>query len=211
MRLPFSGQDHPGQGLPGQELSGRRPTGRGPSGWAAPSGAIRLWKAADIKPLVAIADNRKIWLNLRDRFPHPYTAADARKWVREAVHRPVPITDFALESGGRLVGGIGLLPGQDIHRHTAEVGYWLGEPFWGRGLATAALAAFTEYAFVGMGFRRLFASVLEWNPASARVLEKCGYRLEARLRKSALKDGRLLDELLYARVSAAASPADQVL
>ena len=179
MRLPFAGPSLPGR--------------------KAPTGVIRPWKPADVKPLAALADNRKIWLNLRDRFPSPYTSADAKHWVRDAAVRQ-PVTDFALESEGRLVGAIGLLPGQDIHRHTAEVGYWLGEPYWGRGLATSALTVFTEYAFVAMGFRRLFGLVLEWNPASARVLEKCGYRLEARLRKNALKDGKTIDELLFARV-----------
>jgi RimJ/RimL family protein N-acetyltransferase len=90
--------------------------------------------------------------------------------------------------------------GEDLRAGTAEIGYWLGEPFWGRGIATAAVAAFTAHAFADLGLRRVFARVLEWNPASARVLEKCGYALEGRLRRSALKDGKVADELLYARL-----------
>ena len=102
---------------------------------------------------------------------------------------------------GVLAGGIGLLPGEDIHILTAEIGYWLGEPFWGRGLATAAVSAFTAHAFANLGLRRVFARVLDWNPASARVLEKCGYVLEGRLRRGAIKDGKVVDELLYAKLA----------
>lgn len=164
-----------------------------------PGGVIRPWRAADARPLVPLADNRKVWLNLTDRFPHPYSAADARRWIK-AEAMAAPPRNFALECEGALCGGIGLQMGEDIRVQTAEIGYWLGEPFWGRGLATAAVAAYTGYAFAAFGLRRVFARVLDWNPASARVLEKCGYVLEGRLRRSALKDGRIADELLYARL-----------
>ncbi len=194
-----------------------------------PGGTIRPWRSDDAKPLVALADNRRVWINLADRFPHPYTLADARRWIRGAALRHPP-TDFAIEcrvpaAGGTgaqagssevpargpgvigsdpgvLAGGIGLLPGEDIRVLTAEIGYWLGEPYWGRGIATAAVSAFTSHAFATLGLRRVFARVLEWNPASARVLEKCGYVLEGRLRRSAIKDGKVADELLYARIAA---------
>lgn len=164
-----------------------------------PGGSIRPWRATDAKALAPLADNRRVWINLADRFPHPYTLADARRWIRESTLRH-PMSDYAVECGGRLAGGIGLLPGEDIRLLTAEIGYWLGEPFWGRGIATAAVTVFTAHAFAVLGMRRLFARVLAWNPASARVLEKCGYRLEGRLRRSALKDGQVVDELLYARL-----------
>lgn len=169
----------------------------GGAGWAG--GAVRTWRAADAKSLVPLADNRKVWINLTNRFPHPYTLGDARRWLKDAAMEDVP-RNFALECDGALCGGIGLQMGDDLRAGTAEVGYWLGEPFWGRGLATAALGAFTGHAFADLRLRRVFARVLEWNPASARVLEKCGYVLEGRLRRSALKDGKVADELLYARL-----------
>ena len=87
-----------------------------------------------------------------------------------------------------------------MYRRSAEIGYWLGEPFWGRGIATAALRAVTDYAFAQHDLVRLHAAVYEWNPASARVLEKVGYVLEGRLRKSVTRDGQTIDGLLYARI-----------
>jgi RimJ/RimL family protein N-acetyltransferase len=164
-----------------------------------PGGAIRAWRAADAKPLIPLADNRKVWINLTDRFPHPYTLGDARRWLKDA-SMEAPPRNHALECDGILCGGISLQMGDDLRTGTAEIGYWLGESYWGRGLATAAVAAFTAHAFATLGLRRVFARVLAWNPASARVLEKCGYVLEGRLRRSAIKDGKVADELLYARL-----------
>lgn len=164
-----------------------------------PGGAIRAWRAVDAKPLILLADNRKVWINLTDRFPHPYTLGDARRWLKDA-SMEAPPRNHALECDGALCGGISIQMGDDLRVGTAEIGYWLGEPFWGRGLATAAVAAFTAHAFATLGLRRVFARVLDWNPASARVLEKCGYVLEGRLRQSAVKDGQVVDELLYARL-----------
>jgi RimJ/RimL family protein N-acetyltransferase len=166
-------------------------------------GAIRPWLPSDADSLVRLADNRAVWRNLRDAFPNPYTRKDARAWIR-AVTRQLPCMHFALTAGPgpapEVAGGIGLIPQADVHAGTAEIGYWLGEPYWGRGLMTAALAAFTAYAFSEFRYRRIFAHVLEWNPASMRVLEKCGYVEEGRMRKSALKDGKVADEFLYAKV-----------
>jgi RimJ/RimL family protein N-acetyltransferase len=98
------------------------------------------------------------------------------------------------------VGGVGLEPMADVYRLTATVGYWLGEPFWGRGFATQALRALSAYAFSTFDLHRLEAAVFGWNLASARVLEKAGYSLEGRLRRSVIKDGRIADSLLYARL-----------
>src|SRR5687768_7234067 len=111
-----------------------------------PGGAIRPWRAADAKPLLPLADNRKVWLNLADRFPHPYTLGDARRWLKDAAMEAPP-RNYALEYDGALGGGIGLQMGEDLRAGTAEIGYWLGEPYWGRGLATAAVGAFTAHAF----------------------------------------------------------------
>ena len=99
---------------------------------------------------------------------------------------------------GAAVGGIGLEQRRDIFRRSAEIGYWLGEPFWGRGITTQALRAVTEYAFKTFDLRRIDAGVFEWNRASMRVLEKAGYLCEARLKKSITKEGRTIDQWVYA-------------
>ncbi|HEX8558656.1 MAG TPA: GNAT family protein, partial [Pyrinomonadaceae bacterium] len=132
-------------------------------------------------------------------FPHPYTPAAARAWLG-FVAQKTPETDFALAVGGEAAGGIGITLREDVARRSAEIGYWMGRAHWGRGLATAAVRALTDWAFAHFDLCRLDASVFDWNPASARVLEKAGYVLEGRLRKSATKDGRTIDQLLYARV-----------
>ena len=96
-------------------------------------------------------------------------------------------------------GGIGIRLGQDVHRHTASLGYWLGEEFWGRGIMTEAVAAFTDFCFENFPLRRIYAEVFANNPASARVLEKTGFIFEGRLKNNVVKDGELLDSLLYAK------------
>jgi [ribosomal protein S5]-alanine N-acetyltransferase len=98
------------------------------------------------------------------------------------------------------VGGIGLILGADVERRSAEIGYWLAEPYWGRGIGSAAVEAVTEWAFARFDLVRLHAGVYEWNPASVRVLRKAGNTLEARRRKSVTKDGETIDRLLYVRL-----------
>jgi [ribosomal protein S5]-alanine N-acetyltransferase len=160
---------------------------------------LRPWRVGDEASLVRHADNRNVSRNLRDRFPYPYTDADAEDWIRRASTQ-MPVTSFAIVVDGEAVGGIGLELGIDVFRRSAEVGYWLGEPFWGRGIATEALRAVTDYAFAKFDVCRLEAGVFEWNAASARVLEKVGYTLEGRSRLAIVKDGRPGDRLLYALV-----------
>jgi ribosomal-protein-alanine N-acetyltransferase len=160
---------------------------------------IRSWRRSDEPSLVRHADDREVWINLRDRFPHPYTAADARAWLG-FVDEKTPETDFAIAVAGQAVGGIGIGLRDDVARRSAEIGYWLGPALWGRGLATAAVRALTDWAFAHFDLCRIDAAVFGWNPASARVLEKAGYVLEGRLRRSVTKAGRTIDQLLYARV-----------
>jgi RimJ/RimL family protein N-acetyltransferase len=158
---------------------------------------VRSWQWADRDAIVRHANNRKVSINLRDRFPYPYTARDARDWL-DAIVDHKPETNFAIDVAGEAVGGIGFTPQSDVARRSAEIGYWLGEQFWGRGIATEALVAVTEYAFANFDLCRLYAHVFDWNAASARVLEKAGYVFEGRLRKSVTKDGQTIDQLLYA-------------
>lgn len=160
---------------------------------------VRSWEWRDREAIVRHANNRKVWLNLRDRFPHPYTIADARNWL-EMVVGVRPENSFAIAVDDEAVGGIGFTVQHDVGRRSAEIGYWLGEEFWGRGLATQALIAVTDYAFANYDLCRMYAHVFEWNPASARVLEKAGYQFEGRLKKSVTKDGQTIDQLMYAVV-----------
>jgi ribosomal-protein-alanine N-acetyltransferase len=160
---------------------------------------LRPWRRGDEASLVRHADNRNVSRNLKDRFPSPYTAADAREWIAHASAQAPP-TSLAIVVDGAAVGGVGIELGTDVFRRSAEIGYWLGEPFWGRGIATEALRAMTAYAFERFDICRLEAGVFDWNPASARVLEKNGYVLEGRARLGVIKDGRMGDRLLYALV-----------
>jgi RimJ/RimL family protein N-acetyltransferase len=158
---------------------------------------VRSWRAGDVPSLVAHADNRRIWINLRDRFPHPYTKADAQAYIR-FVRGMNPETFFAITVHDEAVGSIGYVLQHDVERVSAEVGYWLGETFWGRGIATDALRTITRYAIERHQLTRVFALPFAYNTASCRVLEKAGYVLEARLRRSAIKDGVIQDQCQYA-------------
>ena len=143
------------------------------------------------------ANNHKIWLNLRDAFPHPYTMKDAREYIR-AVRQRLPETSFAIAVNDEAVGSVGFVLRQDVERVSAEIGYWLAEPLWGRGIATDVLSAVTAYAVETHGLTRVFAVPFVWNAASCRVLGKAGYVLEARLRRSAVKNGTMTDQFQYA-------------
>ena len=165
----------------------------------AGSWVLRPWREGDEPALAKYANNRNVWMNLEDAFPHPYTMEDAVAWVQSQKDREPP-TNLAIADADEAIGAIGLKLQGDVYQRTAEVGYWLGEPFWGQGIATHALQAFTEYAFTTFDLVRLQAFVKEWNPASARVLEKCGFTLEGRLRKNVTKDGKAVDQFLYALV-----------
>lgn len=158
---------------------------------------VRDWRPRDAAAIVLHADNRKVWRNLRDSFPHPYTLADARRWIR-AARSAKPRTNFAIVVDGSAAGGIGLRLREDVHRKSAEIGFWIGEEHWGRGIATEAVRAVTDHAFGSFDLCRIEARVYEWNAASMRVLEKAGYAREGRLRRSVTKDGKTIDSLVYA-------------
>jgi len=161
---------------------------------------VREWMRGDEPSLVRHADNPNVWINLRDSFPHPYTMADARAWVDLATTKLRGYA-FAITAGGFAVGAVGLLPQQDVNRHSSEIGYWLGEAYWNRGITTEAVRAVTDYAFRTLRMHRVYAEIFEWNRASMRVLEKAGYQMEGRLRRHAVKDGKLIDQIVYAAVS----------
>jgi len=160
---------------------------------------LRPWAPADKASLIANANNRNVWRNLTELFPHPYTEADADEWLRIAT-TPDRGIKLAIELDGVAVGGIGARAGEGVFVRTAQFGYWLGEPHWGQGIVTAAGRALLDYLKQDARFVRLEAPVFEWNPASMRVLEKLGFERAAVLRKSVTKDGQLIDSVLYSLV-----------
>lgn len=155
------------------------------------------WRDGDQERFIPLADDYEVWKNLSDSFSHPYTRANAEAWA--ALHAGVtPVTDFAVCDEYGPIGGIGFETFTDELRHSAALGYWLGRPFWGRGIMSNAVRVMTDYGFGALGFVRIYARVYKGNDASARVLEKAGYKLEGVLRKAILKQGAPTDYYLYA-------------
>ena len=158
---------------------------------------LRDYKAEDCASLVALLNNPNVTRYLTARIPNPYTEQDARLWIakqsKEGINR-------AIEYDGTLVGAIGVRPGEYENRLSAEVGYWIGEEYWSKGIATTAVREMTAHVFADTDIIRLFAPVFVGNQRSVRVLEKCGYRLEGILEKSIIKDGCFYDEAIYAKI-----------
>ncbi len=161
---------------------------------------IRPWRAADIDPLVRYANNINIARQLRDRFPHPYTRANGIAFLKHVSQEQEP-TNLAIEVDGAAAGAIGYVPGTDVERYSAEIGYWLAEPLWGRGIVSEALVLVTDDVFNRLNMLRLFALPFADNLPSRRVLEKAGYVCEAIMRSSSVKYGRARDQALYARIN----------
>jgi RimJ/RimL family protein N-acetyltransferase len=166
----------------------------GTHGWC-----LRAWRAADAESLSQYADNERVWRNMSEAFPHPYTPALAREWVGRG-HVEFGGDNWAIAWQDEAVGGCGLHQGQGGARCNAEIGYWLGEPFWGRGVGTQVVRVLTEQAFARPEVTRVFAPVHAGNAGSMRVLEKNGFFLEAELRQSAVKAGRVIDRVQWARL-----------
>lgn len=150
----------------------------------------------DKEQLALLANNKKVWDNLRDIMPYPYTTDNAGFFINISKQETPPLT-FAIEFDGQFAGVIGLIPQQDVYKKTAEIGYWIGEPFWNKGIATTSVKLITQYAFDQLDFIRLHTGVFEYNTASMKVLEKCGYRKDGVFEKAIIKNGRIWDEHRY--------------
>ena len=157
---------------------------------------IRSYELTDKDALFRYANNQNVSINLKDSFPYPYTEKDAGNWLNLACIQN-PELNFAIANNEELIGGIGMMLQPDVYRFSAEVGYWLAEPYWGKGIATNALIAFAKYAFEQFELRRIFAGVFDGNAASIKVLENAGFIFEGRLREAVFKDGIFKDQLMY--------------
>ena len=162
---------------------------------------LREWRTTDAKSLSALLNNKKILDNLRDGLPFPYTDKDALDYInamRSADKNSV--FAFAVECGGEVVGSIGVFRQQNIHFKTAELGYYIGEQFWNKGIATAAVKQACDYVFENTDIIRIYAEPFARNAASCRVLEKAGFVYEGTLRANAVKNGVVEDMKMYAKI-----------
>jgi len=158
---------------------------------------IRKLDQTDATTIARLLNNKKIWDNLRDYIPFPYTESDANNFI-SMVSKEEPQQTFGIEADGLLCGAIGLVLPGDVYQKTGELGYWLGEPFWGQGIITEAIRLITIYGFEQFNLERMYAAVFEYNKASMKVLEKNGYILEGISRNAIYKNNKLFDEYRYA-------------
>jgi RimJ/RimL family protein N-acetyltransferase len=158
---------------------------------------IRKWEKQDRFTLQHLADNPKIWDNVRDFFPKPYRLEDADEFIASAL-KELPVHRMAITCDNELAGGISLKAQPVNYEHSAEIGYWVGEPYWGKKVATEAVRLMTLYGFGELNYKRIFASVFSFNKASMKILENCGYRLEGIGKKAAVKNNQFIDEYRYA-------------
>ncbi|MDR2130242.1 MAG: GNAT family N-acetyltransferase [Odoribacteraceae bacterium] len=158
---------------------------------------LREWRLSDVASLAENANNIAIWNNLRDYFPHPYTEADGRQFIEMVLVKQKPTTDMAIVIDGKAVGGIGLILQTDVERISAEMGYWLGENYWNRGIMTEAIKEMVDFAFTNFSLLKIYARVFDFNIASHKVLQKAGFEREAVLKQAAIKNGKIMDEHYY--------------
>lgn len=161
---------------------------------------LRPWQMSDAPSMALYANNRQIWRNLRDQFPFPFTVADAERWIDSRLGDTSDGVYLAIDVDGAAAGGIACRFAADVESRSAELGYWLGEPFWGSGVATEAVRLITAHVFDDLDIVRLQACIFGWNRASGRVLEKNGFQLEGVLRSAVFKDNDITDKLIYGRL-----------
>lgn len=154
---------------------------------------------SDLPKLAEYANDKKVSINLRDGFPNPYTLDDAKRF-KTMVDSQQPKSIFAIEYKGEYVGNISLSVGTDVYRKSAEIGYFIGEPFWNKGIASKSVNLITAYGFENFDIVRIYTGVFEFNKASQRVLEKCDYQKEAIFRQAICKNNKIYDEVRYAKL-----------
>jgi RimJ/RimL family protein N-acetyltransferase len=158
---------------------------------------LRPWTIEDLDSLVKFANNYNIAKNLTDAFPHPYSIENGKAFIEMAVQNTPPNV-LAIEINGEASGAIGIHPQKDIYQKNAEMGYWLAEPYWGKGIITKAIIQMVDYGFKNWDINRIYARPFGYNIASQKASEKAGFMLEAKLKKTIFKNGECIDELIYA-------------
>lgn len=162
---------------------------------------IRKWKLSDAKELAAAVSNKKVQDNLRDGLPYPYTEQDGKDYISVMLSANENETfAFAITADDKVVGSIGVFRQENIHKQTAELGYYIAEEYWGRGIMTEAVKQICAYVFDRSDIIRIYAEPFAYNDASCRVLEKAGFQYEGTLRSNAVKNGRVVDMKMYALV-----------
>jgi ribosomal-protein-alanine N-acetyltransferase len=157
---------------------------------------LRSLELDDLEIFAQYANNQKIAINLRDGFPHPYILENAKAFY-ELVKSEVPENKFVIEYKGNFVGMIGLMPLKDVYRKSAEIGYWLAEPFWNKGIMTKAVISMVDWGWKNLDIVRIHTGIYSYNKASARVLEKSGFTFECEFINSIYKNGIFSNELRY--------------
>jgi ribosomal-protein-alanine N-acetyltransferase len=160
---------------------------------------LREWKRSDADALAAIANNKKIWDNVRDLLPYPYTKKDAKEWL-ELVKKQKTVTTFCIEVDGKLAGSIGVTLKDDVYKKTAEIGYFIAEEYWGKGAATEAIKQMVSYVQKEFDIVRIYAEVFEFNRASMKALEKNGFYLESIRKKAAFKNNMIVDDYVWVKL-----------
>lgn len=159
---------------------------------------LRRWQSEDALSLSIMANNKKIWDNVRDRLPHPYTLEDARTWIA-STQKENPAVNFCVEYDGWVAGSAGIILQNDIYRKSAEVGYFIAEPYWGKGIATKALSILISYLQNNFDLVRVYAIIFTHNQASIQVLRKNNFYLESIRRKAAIKNDQIIDDMVWVK------------
>lgn len=158
---------------------------------------LREWRLSDAASLAENANNINIWNNVRDYFPHPYSEKDGKEYIEMVLSQPKPATILAIDVEGKAVGSIGIILQTDVERISAEIGYWLGEKYWNKGIVTEAIKQMLTYAFANFPLQKIYAPIFDFNIASQKILQKAGFEREAILKQGAIKNGKIIDLHYY--------------
>jgi RimJ/RimL family protein N-acetyltransferase len=161
---------------------------------------LREWQLFDAASIAENANNIRIWNNVRDYFPHPYSEEDGKQFIETVLAKPKPTTNKTIVIDGKAVGGIGIVLQSDVERISAEIGYWIGENYWNKGIMTEVVKQIVKYAFDNFPLHKIYATVFDFNIASQKVLQKAGFEREAILKQAAIKNGKIIDLHYYSVV-----------
>jgi RimJ/RimL family protein N-acetyltransferase len=161
---------------------------------------LREWQMTDAASLAENANNIRIWNNLRDALPHPYSEEDGKQYIQMVLDKPKPTTNLTIAVDGKAIGSIGIVLHTDIERITAELGYFIGENYWNRGITTEAVKQMTAYSFANFQLHKIYATPFDFNIASQKVLQKAGFEREAILKQAAIKNGKIIDLHYYSLI-----------